>query len=172
MTSTVSITAAMIRKHINRAVTDVFRTMLGRRAILCAPADPAARESLSFSAPRAQIAGTVGFVGELQGQVYLRFDLGFAQICVGHLLGLNQTELARAGDEVVDDAIGELTNMTVGCFKTGLSDLGYPCMMTSPSILRGNHFSVAPVSSVVHHVIDFDCAEHRVAAEILLKLDD
>jgi chemotaxis protein CheX len=114
----------------------------------------------------------VGFVGELNGLIYLHLDLGFARACTCQLLGMSEAELDDAGDEVINDAIGELTNMTVGSFKNGLCDAGHPCKLTIPSILRGTNFSIEPISSVVRHVYYFDCAEHRVIADILIKRDE
>ena len=120
----------------------------------------------------AQVVGTVGFIGECNGLIYLHLDLAFARICTCHLLGMTEQELDEAGDEVINDAIGEMTNMTVGSFKNGLCDAGYPCKLTIPSILRGTNFSIEPISSAVRHVYFFDCAEHRVVADILMKSDD
>jgi chemotaxis protein CheX len=85
---------------------------------------------------------------------------------------MNDKELDMAGDEVINDAIGELTNMTVGSFKNALCDAGYPCKLTIPSILRGTNFSIEPISSAVRHIYYFDCAEHRVIADILMKSDE
>ena len=85
---------------------------------------------------------------------------------------MTEAELDAAGDEVINDAIGELTNMTVGTFKNGLCDAGHPCKLTIPSILRGTNFSIEPISSAVRHIYYFDCAEHRVVADILMKHDE
>ena len=65
--------------------------------------------------------------------------------------------------------MGELTNMTVGSFKNGLCDAGFPCMLTIPSIIRGQGLSVAPVNSAVRHIFQFDCAEHHIVADIIIK---
>jgi chemotaxis protein CheX len=167
-----AITEAMIREHINRAVKDVFKTMVGREPT--SMSSPEAGRNGTASAPdhhRPQVVGTVGFIGEINGLIYLHLDLGFARTCTCHLLGMTEAELDAAGDEVINDAIGELTNMTVGSFKNGLCDAGFPCKLTIPSILRGTAFSIEPISSVVRHVYYFDCAEHRVVADILMKSD-
>ena len=174
MPSTVEITESLVRDFINRAVTDVFRTMLGRvptfSAAVASPAKIAQAAAASHNRP--QIVGTVGFVGDVNGLVYFHLDLDFARICTRHLLGMTDAELDAAGDEVINDAVGELTNMTVGGFKNGLCDAGYPCKLTIPSILRGSNFSIEPVSSAVRHIYHFDCAEHRVIADILMKADE
>lgn len=173
MPATAEITETLIRDYINRAVTDVFKTMLGREPIF------SAQDSRLRSAPlqaqgshRPQVVGTVGFIGDINGLIYLHFDLAFARLATCQLLGMTEAELDEAGDEVINDAIGELTNMTVGGFKNGLCDAGYPCKLTIPSILRGSNFSIEPIGSAVRHIYYFDCAEHRVVADILMKSDE
>jgi chemotaxis protein CheX len=173
MPATVEITEALIRDHINRAVKDVFKTMLGREPSSSAKGDQVKSDLIAASDPhRPQVVGTVGFLGDINGLIYLHLDLEFAKLCTCHLLGMSEPELNAAGDEVINDAIGELTNMTVGSFKNGLCDAGYPCKLTIPSILRGTNFSIEPISSAVRHVYFFDCAQHRVVADILMKHDE
>ena len=173
MPATAEITETLIRDYINRAVTDVFKTMLGRVPTISLYEPPGQGEPLlSPDGHRPQVVGTVGFIGDINGLIYLHLDLGFARICTCSLLGMSEAELDEAGDEVINDAIGELTNMTVGGFKNGLCDAGYPCKLTIPSILRGSNFSIEPISSAVRHIYYFDCAEHRVVADILMKSDE
>ena len=173
MPATVEITESLIREYINRAVTDVFKTMIGREPTFSAASSwGQGKPAEALPNVRPQVVGTVGFVGDVNGLIYLHLDLAFARICTCHLLGMSERELDDAGDEVVNDAIGELTNMTVGGFKNGLCDAGYPCKLTVPSIIRGSNFTIEPVSSAVRHIYHFDCAEHRVIADILMKADD
>jgi len=65
-----------------------------------------------------------------------------------------------------------LKYMTVGSFKNGLCDAGYPCKLTIPSILRGSNFSIEPVSTAVRHTYTFDLDGKKVVADILLKIGD
>jgi chemotaxis protein CheX len=173
MPAVAEITEALIREYINRAVTDVFKTMLGRAPTFCSEGETIHTRALLVSEPhRPQVVGTVGFVGDTNGLIYLHLDLAFARVCTCQLLGVSEFELDAMGDEAINDAIGELTNMTVGSFKNGLCDAGYPCKLTIPSILRGTNFSIEPISTAVRHVYHFDCAEHRVVADILMKSDE
>jgi chemotaxis protein CheX len=173
MPATAEINEALIREYINRAVTDVFKTMLGRMPTVASETDLPSSHKILVSEPnRPQVVGTVGFIGDCNGLIYLHLDLPFARICTCHLLGMTEAELEEAGDEVINDAIGELTNMTVGSFKNGLCDAGYPCKLTIPSILRGTSFSIEPISEAVRHVYYFDCNAHRVVADILMKRDE
>jgi chemotaxis protein CheX len=85
---------------------------------------------------------------------------------------MTEEELNEAGDEVMNDAIGELTNMTVGSFKNGLCDAGYPCKLTIPSILHGSNFTIEPISSVSRHIYFFDSGGHRIVADVLMKQEE
>jgi chemotaxis protein CheX len=173
MPATAEITETLIRDYINRAVTDVFKTMLGRVPSFSAqPGLTPGTHAVEPEGHRPQVVGTVGFIGNINGLIYLHLDLGFARLCTCHLLGMTEAELDEAGDEVINDAIGELTNMTVGGFKNGLCDAGFPCMLTIPSILRGSNFSIEPISDAIRHIYHFECDEHRVVADILMKVED
>ena len=160
--ATQEISEPLIRDNINRAVCDVFKTMLHRSASLGAyytagGADPHpvcvhGDELTTYP----QVVGTVGFLGEVNGLIYLYFAGSFAKYCTGHMLGMTDAEVEEAGEEVINDAIGEITNMTVGSFKNGLSDHGYPCKLTIPSILRGRNFSIEPISDSQRFVYTFE----------------
>jgi chemotaxis protein CheX len=172
--ATQEISEPLIRDNINRAVCDVFKTMLHRTASLGAThADhhAAGRHGDELSA-QPQVVGTVGFLGDVNGLIYLYFDGAFAKACTGHLLGMTEAEVDEAGEEVINDAIGEITNMTVGSFKNGLSDQGYPCKLTIPSILRGRNFSVEPISDSQRFIFFFETEGQRLVADILLKVGE
>ena len=85
--------------------------------------------------------------------------------------GMTDDELEQAGDEAINDAIGELTNMTVGTFKNQLCDRGYHCKLTIPSILRGSNFSIEPTSSVTRRTYRFEVGSHRIVTDLLMKID-
>ena len=176
--ATQEISEPLIRDNITRAVCDVFKTMLHRSASLGAAytaggADPhpVSTHGDELTA-QLQVVGTVGFLGEVNGLIYLYFDGAFAKHCTGHLLGMNGAEVDEAGEEVINDAIGEISNMTVGSFKNGLSDHGYPCKLTIPSILRGRNFSVEPISDSQRFIYVFETEGQRLVADILLKVGE
>lgn len=172
MPATQQISETLIRDNITRAISNVFKTMLGHETLLVEKSLlPVSKTDGEIATPsaRPQVVGMVGFLGEANGLIYLYMDQVFARMCTCNLLGMTEAEVEQGGDETVNDAIGELTNMTVGSFKNGLCDAGYPCTLTIPSILRGSNFSIEPVSSAHRFVFRFDCADHRVTADILLK---
>lgn len=172
------ISESLIREHISRAVSDVFQTMIGHPAQLSGDFHQGAGdgwpphhlEADLVASP--QVVGTVGFLGEANGLIYLYFDLQFARRCTCQMLSMSEQELDEAGDEVINDAIGEMTNMTVGGFKNGLCDNGYACKLTIPSILRGSNFTIEPISSAQRHIYRFESGGHRIVADILMKVGD
>jgi chemotaxis protein CheX len=161
------ISESLIRENIIRAVSNVFKTMLARPASM--------HEANGGPLPKVttpQVVGTVGFVGDASGLIYLYLDETFATQCTGHVLGMSDFEVRAAGEEVVNDAIGELTNMVAGSFKSALCDAGYPCKLAIPSILRGRNFCVEPMSSAQRQIYHFECGGHRVITDIIIKSGD
>lgn len=178
MPALLEISENLIRDNITRAISDVFKTMISRQVQLAASAPQGIVDEFTQTpgepavTTNAQVVGTVGFIGDVNGLIYLHFDLDFARACTCHMLGMSAEELTEAGDEVINDAVGEITNMTVGSFKNGLCDAGYPCKLTIPSILRGSNFTVEPISSVQRHIYRFESAGARITADILLKIGE
>lgn len=157
----------VFEETITRAVQEVFSTMLSQPARYVPLEGALADNVLNLEHPH--VVGTVGFIGAIKGLIYLYLDVEFAQTCAGNLLGMSREEIAELGDEAVNDAIGELTNMTVGTFKNQLSDKGFPCRLTIPSILRGSRFRIEPISSATRRIYRFDIGGHSLTADLLMQ---
>jgi chemotaxis protein CheX len=149
-----------IEKLIRLAVAEVFGTMLN----LSVEPEPAGTELVNGEA---HVASSVGFTGKLTGVVYLYSTGTFARRLTGGLLGMQERDVE--GDEMVNDAMGELTNMVVGHLKSRLSDRGLPCVLTIPSIIRGTHLTIERVSSTQRSVFSVRCGGNQLVVEILLK---
>lgn len=159
------ITEAIIQKSIFQAVRNVSQTMLSRDITLVNQAN-APTPGATY-----EIIDTVGFAGDINGSVYLCLSEKFAIHAIGLMLGMSQREVELGGPDVIKDAIGELTNMTVGGFKNQLCDIGFPCMLTLPAIMRGQKLSVTPGKATVCHVFEFKCDGHLLVADIRLRVD-
>ena len=170
------ISESLFRETISRAVQDVFKTMLGKTTVLVNTEGSLVADAPAWEQPvqitGQQVVGTVGFIGDISGLIYLYLDAAFANEIASHMLGMSDAELEEAGDEVVNDAVGELTNMTVGTFKNQLADKGFPCKLTSPSILRGSNFSIEPISSATRRIYRFQIGAHQLVADLLMKTGD
>ena len=168
-----SISEDIFQETMNRSVQDVFRTMLGRTATLIHGTGASSSDGQPWKHPvelnGQQVVGTVGFIGDVSGLIYLYLTDEFAKLVASHLLGMTVPEVEAAGDEVVNDAVGELTNMTVGGFKNQLCDQGFPCRLTIPSILRGSNFSIEPVTGATRRTYQFDVQGHRLITDLLMK---
>src|ERR1700676_5192233 len=86
------ITEGLIHDYIKRAVGDVFKTMLGKEAVLVKGTDQADSEPWpplhhAGEGARPHVVGTVGFLGDVNGLIYFYLDLEFARLCTCHLLG-------------------------------------------------------------------------------------
>jgi chemotaxis protein CheX len=174
MPATQEIPEKLIRENISRAVTHVFTTMLENMPAVTFAKDQDAfqfNRSLSRSAKKEMhVISTVGFIGDVTGIIYIYLPLPLAKLCARAMLRLSEHELEEAGDEAINDAVGEFTNITVGTFKSGLCDAGFPCMLTMPSVLRGDQLCLEPGNSAHRQIYAFECSGHRIVTDILIKV--
>lgn len=149
-----------------RALQTVCKRMLQREAAFVSQPDASAPAG---AGEQPHFFGSVGFVGQIDGIVYLCIPDDFAREAAAHLLGLSPAEVADSSDDTVKDVVGEITNMTVGAFKNALCDLGLPCKLTLPTILRGDRLAVSCLKGATRHAFHFDCAGHRLVVDVQLK---
>jgi chemotaxis protein CheX len=79
------------------------------------------------------------------------------------------SEAEVAGDDIVNDALGELTNMVAGHFKARLKNTGQECLLTIPSVVRGHDFKVASVAGAHRCSVAFQCEASEVRLEVIIK---
>ncbi len=168
MVATSSLNDTLIERFIIQAVHNVCETMLSQKpAFVERSHDPSRGEF----GTKLYVFGSVGFLGAINGIVYLCIPDDFARHAAGRVLGMSAGEIEMSGDEIVKDVIGEITNMTVGGFKNALCDVGFPCKLTLPTIVRGDRVTIASIKSASRHIFHFDCAGHRLIADIQMKMD-
>ena len=156
-----------VQEFIIRAVRNVCTRMLKREATFVEKSADAAYAGFK---DKLHFFGSVGFVGQIDGIIYLCIPDDFVQEAAGRVLGLSSAEIEMSGDAVLKDVVGEITNMTVGGFKNALCDTGFPCKLTLPTIVRGQNLSVAAMKSCARHMFCFECGGHRLVADIQIKL--
>lgn len=123
-------------------------------------------ESLPADA-RGQIVSSVGFTGTANGVIHLYTGLSLARVITSRMLGLGEAEIE--GDGMVNDAMGELSNIVVGNVKSRLCDQGWPCTLTIPSIVRGQQLSIEAVTDTARRVLGFKNSEHHLLAELMVQ---
>ena len=151
-----------LEEMVRGAVTAVFSTMLNFQPTMLGSPPETSEEG--------HIAGCVGFIGRLTGVVYIYATERFARLITSRMLGRAEDEIE--GEEMVNDTMGELSNMVVGHLKSRLADRGMPCVLTIPSIVRGQQFNIEPVTSATRRVAVFGCGGHQFVVEVLVKPSD
>lgn len=146
-TSVTEISESVIKEMIVEAVQKVFTTMLSMsitfKENVVYPSDPGAPMPTNpLPKDKPIVAGSVGFIGSINGVMYIYLDNDLAKRVTSAFLGMDLNQVETEGHETVNDALGELTNMTVGTFKNKLCDMGHNCRLTIPSILRGSNLAV------------------------------
>ncbi|HYP17945.1 MAG TPA: chemotaxis protein CheX [Opitutus sp.] len=162
------VTDQLIQDCIIRSVQTVFQTMARHDVAFVGQAGP---ETPVLPLGASHLIASVGFLGAADGLIYLCLSDEFAKIASCRILGMTREEVEMHGDEVVQDAIGEITNMLVGSFKNTLCDMGFPCKLTLPAIVRGHKLSIAAIKSATRHIFHFECAGHRLTIDLQLKID-
>jgi len=143
-----------------KAVKHVFQSMVSME-VNPEPPSPLAAD------PAGQIIGSVAFVGEATGIIYLCAGVGFARVITSLMLGISEPEVDSG--EMVTDAIGELSNMVAGYVKSRLCDSGWSCVLTIPSVVRGQQLSVESSAQATRRVIGFRNCNYHLLAELVLK---
>jgi len=157
-----------IERLTKKAMQEVFKTMLSLEVSVESSSDLAANgSSLCMQNDGGQIVGSVGFIGSATGVIYLHSTIRFAKVISSRMLGIPENEISES--ELINDAIGELSNMVVGHVKSRLCDGGLPCTLTVPSIVRGERISIECVTSASRRLIGFRSGDHRWLAEVLTK---
>ncbi|KAF0096098.1 MAG: hypothetical protein E1N59_65 [Puniceicoccaceae bacterium 5H] len=114
------------------------------------------------------VVAAVGFCGELDGVAYLYFTETLAENVTCGFLGMEMEDV-RGNHEVVNDALGEVANMTIGTIKNTLSQFGYECRLTVPSIVRGSNFTIQSASGVHRQRFQFKLYQEVLLLDMMFK---
>lgn len=83
-----------------------------------------------------------GVTGQVQGQVIYGMSLTTADRIASHMLG----QTIKSFDALAASAIGELGNMISGNAMQHLSEAGWICDITPPTIMRGSNVQISTIS--------------------------
>ena len=142
------------------AANEVFATMLNMQVTF-------ENSKLEMLDSDTHVAGAVGFTGKFNAVIYLYTNLAFARKMTGSLLGLPEDMIE--GNEMINDAVGELTNMHAGHMKSRLADRGHSCVITIPAVVYGRDFRIEPVSGAERHAVCVRSGQDCVLLELLVK---
>jgi chemotaxis protein CheX len=114
------------------------------------------------------VVGSIGFVGEANGVVYIYMHQDVAFAIAAAMTGMEKSEVAKEF-EIVKDVIGEVSNMTIGAFKNGICDLGFNCRVTLPTVLRGSQMEVDSVQSATRETFHFEFENQPIVMDLFIQ---
>lgn len=120
---------ARLEGYLDRAMGEVFETMMGVSCRQAADAEASDGET---------IAALIGLAGALSGTVVVQCTRHAAMRVCGHLTGVESTEV----DETVRDAMGEVANMVAGAWKGYDPELTSRCLLSTPTIVVGSRYEL------------------------------
>ena len=141
------------------ATTDVFETMIFRQL--------QQRETTWGHAvrPKSQIVGTVGFAGSSTGLVAFHLSVAAAREITSAMLGIEIDE------EGLPDAVGEVTNMIAGAFRTRMAAFQAPWAISVPTVTVGSDFYIKPISTGERVMVGFAMDAHELFVELIITPD-
>lgn len=174
MMEELSIPTPKIQQMVIRGLSDVFSTMLNRPLKFVSAnsyGEDQDGSDVFRNCDEALVVGNVGFVGDISGMVYLAMPERASIAIAKRMLGMAEEELTSE-HEMVNDVIGELTNMSAGGFKNQLCDAGFGCRLTIPSIIRGKYFVVEAAKTSFRQLFVFRYEDFPITVELLMKETD
>jgi chemotaxis protein CheX len=99
--------------------------------------------------PAGDMTAMVGLAGAVCGVLSIRCSSEVAESIAGKMLG--STGKVQSSD--ITDAIAEITNMVAGNFKSKISMLGDHCLLSVPTVIRGNDYEMVSLADGEHIVV-------------------
>ncbi len=147
----------MIDKLVE-ATNEVFETMVFRELDTGVPIEGDALR------PRSNVVGTVSFAGSRSGLVAFYSTMATANSIAGAMLGVDP---AQVNGEMAD-AIGEITNMIAGSFRTKMARDGDAWAISVPTVTVGSDFYTKYVTDVQRILCPFRMQDEEIFVELIL----
>ena len=112
-----------------------------------------------------QVVASIGFSGQLEGNLSVIFSDKSACLVVGKML---YSEFAEVTPDVLD-GVGEIVNMTIGGVKNRLA-AQYPLEISIPTTLRGKRIDVFSQKGLTQIYKSYRCPEFGMDVVVYFKL--
>ena len=143
-------------EEINDLVADIWGSVLG------IPATPASPE-VHVDEPR--LTGFVHIHGDWEGTVTVDCPMPLATQAAAAMFAMEIDELSK--DEI-DDALGEITNMTGGGIKSMIDG---QCKLSLPTVIQGKGFTVRVRGTEPVYELFYAAAESWIVVRVLARVD-
>jgi chemotaxis protein CheX len=144
---------ARLEGYLDRAMEEVFGTMMGQACCQAGEVDPIEGET---------VAALIGLAGALAGTVVVQCTRPGAMGICGSLTGVEPTEV----DETVRDAMGEVANMVAGAWKGYDPDLASHCLLSTPTVIVGSRYELFSRRALIRIDRAYRFGEHLCAITI------
>jgi chemotaxis protein CheX len=121
---------------LDQSVEEVFALMLG---------SPVAVSETDITPTNIPITLTavIGLAGALSGAYSVVVNEAAAKQIAASMLGIEVESL----DDTVYDALGEITNILAGAWKSKIESLHAACLLSVPTVVTGTHYDIHKKSS-------------------------
>jgi chemotaxis protein CheX len=143
------------RDKLELVTANLFEAVLELYANPCS--EPTSVVDSSFTTSSVQITG------HWQGVVSLTVPNRFASLCSSRMFAIEASEVTL---EHIEDAMGELANITAGSFKSMLEG---SCQLGLPVVTHGSNYSVRFPGASVDCRVDFTCEEMPFFVTLLVR---
>ncbi len=113
-----------------------------------------------------KLVGTVGFKGSCSGIVAFHSSVSAVREITGAMLALPPADVNRE----MPDAIGEITNMIAGSFRTKMATEGDTWAISVPTVTVGSDFSIRSLSCRHRAVLPFRMGDADVYVELIVAV--
>ncbi len=158
-----------LEANIASSLSNVFDTMLDEACQLQVAED---LSSSDVEMPRiadldeASIyVGSVGFVGEINGVIYLYLSESLMRSIASKITELPVDQIES---EIASDVCGELANMFGGGIKTGIAKLGHESSLTIPTVLSGHELFISTMGVARYIRGEFSLMSESIFADLAL----
>lgn len=116
--------------------------------------------------PERVVSGCVHFTGAWEGAVTIECSAEFARSAAATMFGV---DVGTASPSDMQDAMGELTNMTGGNVKALLPE---GCRLSLPTVIEGTEYSTRVPGSELLTTVAFKCQGSPVVVRLLKKSEN
>jgi len=161
------ISRELLEHCMNRSVAKVSDTMLSQSIEAAKPEDLSeAKVDMPIelhSLEKPIYVGSVGFVGDINGVVYLTASQSVMEKATARITGSD-----KAGTEMVSDVCGEIANMLGGGFKNALADKGHVSTLTIPTVLNGCDLYVSSIGVSLYLRFRYTLFGERIIVDLAM----
>ena len=145
------------RDKLELVTANLFEAVLELFVEPCS--EPSSAVDSSFTTASVQITG------HWQGVVSLTVPNQFANLCSARMFAIETDEITI---EHIEDAMGELANITAGSFKSMLEG---SCQLGLPVVTHGTNYSVRFPGASVAARVDFTCENLSFFVTLLVRAE-